>query len=112
VKENHLGRKNCGVLRVSCGVFFSETPQVNCQWDSELGRLRGFAGYYSYTYADAHARARAHMGVTQKETPHFPAGGPNPLYDNVLTCGVWPAGNPAKTPQTAVRNPADWGWTL
>lgn len=103
--------KICGVLRVSCGVLFGETPQDNIKSDSVLERLRGFAGYFFYlrtcARARAHAHTRARMRVVRRETPQNPATRLNSLFDSELTCGVWAFGNPAETPQMAPGNPAN-----
>lgn len=111
MKEMLHVNKICGVLRVSCGVFFGETPQDNVKSDSWLERLRGLAGYFFYlrtcARARAHAHTRARMCVIRRETPQNPAMRLNSLFDSELMCGVWAFGNPAETPQMVPGDPAN-----
>jgi len=111
VKKMHQTDKMCGVLRVSCGVCFDETPQVNAMSHSALDHLRGLAGFllcpYARARAHAHAHARACVGAVGEKTPQNPAAELNSLFDSELTCGVWALGDPAKTPQIAAGDPAN-----
>jgi hypothetical protein len=111
VKKMQQTDKMCGVLRVSCGVCFDETPQDNALSNSALWRLRGFAGFllcpYARARAHAHAHARTCVRAVGEKTPQDPARGLNSLSESGLTCGVWAPGDPAKTPQKVTGDPAN-----